>query len=79
MASQAADPEAILRAIEGRTLEDQVALADRILQRARTLPPPPLPHLSWHQMIGIAATGKPAPSDEEVAQWLDDYRTQKYG
>ncbi len=28
---------------------------------------------------GLLATGKPAPTDEEVAQWLEEHRLEKYG
>jgi hypothetical protein len=31
------------------------------------------------RLRGIARTDQPPPSDEEVAQWLDEYRTSKYG
>jgi len=36
--------------------------------RARVLP-----------LIGLAAAGKPAPSDREVQQWIDEHRRAKYG
>ena len=29
--------------------------------------------------LGLLATGQPAPSDEEVARWLHEHRTEKYG
>jgi hypothetical protein len=28
---------------------------------------------------GLLATGKPAPTDEEVTQWLEEHRLEKYG
>ncbi len=28
---------------------------------------------------GLLATDKPAPADEEVAQWLEEHRLEKYG
>lgn len=28
---------------------------------------------------GLLATDKPAPTDEEVAQWLEEHRVEKYG
>jgi hypothetical protein len=28
---------------------------------------------------GLLATDKPAPTDEEVAQWLEEHRLEKYG
>ena len=82
MAIPASDREAILKAIEAWPLEDQVALAQRILERSAahtasgaTTPQRP----SWKQMAGLASNGQTPPSDEEVAQWLDEHRSEKYG
>lgn len=29
--------------------------------------------------LGLLATDQPAPTDEEVKQWLDEHRMEKYG
>jgi hypothetical protein len=29
--------------------------------------------------LGLLATDKPAPSDSEIEQWLDERRVEKYG
>ena len=74
MAIPTSDREAILKAIEAWPLEDQVALAQMILQRstAHRAPGAKTPQRpSWRQMAGIASNGQTPPSDEEVAQWLD--------
>jgi hypothetical protein len=78
MAAPTFDPEAILRTIESWPIEDQVSLAHLILRRANahaaaTQRP------SWRQMACMAATGQLPPSDEAVAQWLDQYRSETYG
>lgn len=31
------------------------------------------------QALGLLATSAPPPSDEEVKQWLEEHRTEKYG
>jgi hypothetical protein len=31
------------------------------------------------QARGLLATGQPAPTDEDIAQWLDERRTGRYG
>jgi len=31
------------------------------------------------QALGLLATDQPAPNDEEVARWLNERRTEKYG
>ena len=82
MAIPASDREAILKAIEAWPLEDQVALAQMILKRsaAHTAPGAKTPQRpSWKQMAGIASNGQTPPSDQEVAQWLDEHRSAKYG
>ena len=32
-----------------------------------------------NKALGLLATNQPAPSDEEIEQWLDEYRMEKYG
>ena len=79
MATPSLDRETILRAIDELPADEQLSLAQAILQRlsshASSLPQQP----SWRQMVGLASNGQPAPSDEQVAQWLDEHRTEKYG
>jgi hypothetical protein len=82
MAIPTSDREAILKAIEAWPLEDQVALAQIILQRAaaHTVSGAEAPQRpSWKQMAGLASNGQTPPSDDEVAQWLDEHRLEKYG
>ena len=82
MAIPVSDREAILKAIEAWPLEDQIALAQMILQRsaAHMAPGAKTPQRpSWKQMAGIASNGQTPPSDQEVAQWLDEHRSAKYG
>lgn len=31
------------------------------------------------QALGLLATSAPPPSDEEIKQWLEEHRTEKYG
>jgi hypothetical protein len=31
------------------------------------------------KVLGIASTDQPPPTDEEVEQWLDEHRMEKYG
>ena len=72
------DRNSILQAIESWPLGEQVLLAETILSRAKAfIGPPQRP--SWRDMAGIASTGQTPPSDEEVARWLDDHRSEKYG
>ncbi len=79
MATPTLDQDTILEAIQAWPIADQVTLAEAILQRvsAQRAKAPQRP--SWREMAGLAANGQEAPSDEQVAQWLDEHRMEKYG
>lgn len=83
-----ADHETILRAIEAWPVEEQERLARMILahalgERAQTGPSGGTsvapPRSTWDALYGIAAGEHEPPSDEEVAQWLDEHKMEKYG
>lgn len=83
MAAPSIDRDMILEVTRTWSLPDQMALAQAILQaiserlaEGRRSPQRP----SWREMAGLAAVpGKEPPSDEQVAQWLDERRMNKYG
>lgn len=52
-----------------KTLEPQDELQERP-QRARDI---------LATARGLLATEQPTPTDEEIAQWLEEHRTEKYG
>jgi hypothetical protein len=68
--------DAILRAIENWPIDEQIALARSILQRAETGPARTTheepAHSTWDALYGIASNENEPPSDEQVAQWLED-------
>lgn len=78
-ASNSLNYETVLKAIHSWTPDKRLELAQDILKtlntelrshpRRRTLP----------IALGMLATSKPAPTDEEVQQWLDERRLEKYG
>lgn len=82
MATGILDRETILRAIENWPPDEQLALAREIARRAEGLTQggrearPAVPSAA---LRGLLANGQPAPSDEEVARWLDEARMEKYG
>jgi hypothetical protein len=78
MAIPTTERETILRIIESWPLEEQMMLAQAIMQRVRTHSIP-LQQPSWREMAGLASTGRAAPSDEDVDQWLDERRLKKHG
>jgi hypothetical protein len=83
MSTTSADREAILRTVEGWAPDEQVTLARAILERAAANSRPstaqPSSRSTWDALYGIALSGDTAPSDEQVAQWLDEHRMEKYG
>jgi hypothetical protein len=85
MASPMQDRERILRDVGEWPVEEQVALARTILQRAEALLREQRmllsagPRVSSAALRGLLANDQPAPSDEDVARWLDEARMEKYG
>lgn len=81
MGRQILDREAILRAIENWPVEDQVRLAREILDHAQPeSDSSSAPREStWDALYGAASNGQEPPTDEVVAQWLDERRERKYG
>lgn len=83
MAAPSIDRDTILEVTRKWSLSDQMALAQAILQAVserlaedRAKPQRP----TWREMVGLAAvSGQQPPSDEQVAQWLDERRMSKYG
>ena len=77
MAATPLEREAILHAIERWPVEDQVALARTILERTVSgqleTGLEKLPRSTWDALYGIASSGQEPPTDEQVAQWLDEY------
>jgi hypothetical protein len=59
----------------------QVALARRILDAIDTqkAPGPPPRGLPVSDLVGLAAGSGELPSDEQVRQWIDEHRMEKYG
>lgn len=68
----------ILQAIQALPPEEQEALVSELFDLfAGVKEPPTSPHAS--RLAGIFNNGKTPPTDEEVAQWLDEHRLEKYG
>lgn len=79
MTTPTQDRERILRDIQGWPVEEQVALAQSILQRAAQMRQKQSPRVPSAALRGLLANGQPAPSDEDVARWLEEARLEKYG
>ncbi len=87
MAISSSDREAVLKVIETWPAEDQMILAQMIWERvvsrrasqAHPYEEPVDTPSTWDVLYGIASNGQTPPTDEEVAQWLDEHRMEKYG
>jgi hypothetical protein len=83
MAATPIQRDAVLHAIEGWPVEDQVALARAILERASVgqveNTAGKASGSTWDALYGIASSRHEPPSDEQVAQWLDEHKMEKYG
>lgn len=84
MTASVRDRATILQTIRAWPRDEQLALAEEILRQAdqaigdgpvRREPQRP----SWKELAGLAANGQEPPSDEQVEQWLDERRMEKYG
>ena len=78
MATYTPDREAIRQAIQRWPHTDQLTLAQEILQRATTQIARTPQQPSWREMAGMASNGQQPPTDEQVAEWLDEHRMAKY-
>ena len=79
MAIPTLDRETIRQAVQKWPLADQMTLAQEILQRATAQIAHTPQRPSWREMAGMAANDQEPPTDEQVAQWLDEHRMEKYG
>ncbi|MGH2517231.1 MAG: hypothetical protein ACRDHP_16400 [Ktedonobacterales bacterium] len=80
MATPTRDRENILKAVQEWSPDEQIALVRDILEHLSgpfieepTAPP------DSRGLAGLLANGRIPPTDEEVAQWLDERRVEKYG
>jgi len=78
-AAKNADYEQVLNAVRSWSTAQQFTLVQEVLKTLapiESLPRTPRPTLD--QARGLLATGRPAPTDSEVAQWLDEQRVERY-
>jgi len=58
----------------------QIALVEDVLKTISSrVEPPKQRRRTLDRALGLLATDKPAPTDDEVKQWLDERRMEKYG
>lgn len=83
MTTPTLDPDTILRTIATWPVEEQIRLARAVLERAAASTKRQLGQVpeqsTWEALYGIASNGQEPPTDDQVAQWLDEQRMEKYG
>ncbi len=81
--TQTSNYKKVLRLIFEWPASERFTLVQEVLKTLAptgSMPPRPL-HARRSTLAaarGLLATNRPAPSDLEVDQWLDDHRTEKY-
>lgn len=80
MSREMTDYEAILQAVRNWPATWRFALVQDVL---KTLAPsseaPRARRKTLEKALGLLSTDRPAPSDAEIQQWLDEHRLRKYG
>lgn len=69
----------IIQEVKSWPSEDRAALAHEILCDLRPQPLDPPPRNTLAQARGLLRTDQPPPTDEQVEQWIEEYRMHKYG
>jgi hypothetical protein len=72
--------ESVLRIVSLWPTSQQIALVEDVLKTISSrVEPPKQRRRTLDRALGLLATDKPAPTDDEVKQWLDEHRMEKYG
>jgi hypothetical protein len=69
----------VLNIVQQWSATQQIALVQDVLERlASRIEPAKPPRQTLSKAFGLLATDGPPPTDEEVAQWLDEHRMEKF-
>ena len=73
------DYNAVVQAIRQWTADKRFSLVQEVLQTLAPVTPPRQRRRTADEALGLAATADHlAPTDEEVKQWIDEHRMEKY-
>jgi len=76
---QMTDYNAIIQAIRQWPADKRFSLVQEVLQTLAPVTPPRSRRRTADEALGLAAaTDHPAPTDEEVKQWMEEHRMEKY-
>jgi hypothetical protein len=72
--------QGVLSVVQQWPAMQQIALIQDVLEKlASRIEPAKAPRQTLSRALGLLATDEAAPTDEEVEQWLDEHRMEKYG
>ena len=72
--------EGVLKIVSQWPTAQQMALVEDVLKAiSPRVEPPKKRQRTLGQALGLLATDRAAPTDEEVERWLDERRMEKYG
>lgn len=72
--------ESISTIVRSWPVSSRLTLVQDVLQSIEAeIEEKPTPKKTLHLALGLLKTDAPPPTDEEVAQWLDEHRIEKYG
>jgi hypothetical protein len=75
-----ANYEGVLNIVRQWPILEQMALVQDVLKALTArLEPARRPGGTLSRALGLLATDQPPPTDEEIEQWLDEHRMEKYG
>lgn len=78
--TETANYQGILNIVRQWPTAQQIALVEDVLKTISSrVEPPKQRQRTLDRALGLLATDKPAPTDDEVKQWLDEHRMEKYG
>jgi len=73
------DYDKVLETVSAWPSEDRAALIGDLVRGLENFERPSPPRGTLSKARGLLRTDKPAPTDEEVRQWIEEYRMNKYG
>lgn len=72
--------EGVLKIVSQWPTAQQIAFVEDVLKTISSrVEPPKQRQRTLDRALGLLATDMPAPTDEEIEQWLDEHRMEKYG
>ena len=79
-AAEKTDYEQVLTIVRSWSPSQRFTLVQDVLKMLAPVEHPKrISQRTLDQARGLLATGHPTPTDEDVAQWIDEHRAERYG